>query len=316
MPRGYTECEPHAPLETSHTWGASFGDRNAVKGWRNKRSGFTLIEVLAVIAVIALLAALLFPVFAQSREAAKRTSCLMNVKQMSMAIALYQIDYSDIYPMSEYVTTSGSQGPKHHTWTSMIYPYVKVGNAITQQEMANPTRGIFRCPSNPKPNQSFHYGVHEDLFPNGGVEGEISPFAVASYSSTVVESPSSTVLLMEKGTSHPIDGVVGPNGETSNWPIFHTAGTSWALGCPHAVDDRGIATFRATGDCYPHADTDVSADLGPWPVPGVMPRFRHMGAANMAFGDGRASFIRKGRLNWREHINLPGITSLGIPRSP
>lgn len=277
--------------------------------------GFSLIEVLAVVAVIALLASLLFPVFAQSREAAKRTNCIMNVKQMSVAITLYQIDYNDTYPMSEYVSESPIQGRRHHTWTSMIFPYVKVGNALTQREIAHPTRGIFRCPSNPQPKQSFHYGVHEDLFPNGGTEGQLSS-GFASYSSSVVESPSSTVLLLEKGTSHDIDGLPGANGETSGWPVYHTHGASWALGCPHSIDDRGIATFRATGDCYPHADTDPTVDLGPWPVPGVMPRFRHLGMANMAFGDGRASSVRKGRLNWREHVQLSGITPVGGASMP
>ena len=46
-----------------------------------KQHGFTLIELRVVIAIIAILAAILFPVFARAREAARKTSCLSNMKQ-------------------------------------------------------------------------------------------------------------------------------------------------------------------------------------------------------------------------------------------
>src|SRR5499427_72348 len=57
--------------------------------------GFTLIELLVVIAIIAILAAILFPVFAQAREAARKTSCLSNVKQLSLGILMYSQDYDE-----------------------------------------------------------------------------------------------------------------------------------------------------------------------------------------------------------------------------
>ena len=60
--------------------------------------GFTLIELLVVIAIIAILAAILFPVFAQAREAARKASCLSNIKQFGLATLMYVQDYDDMLP--------------------------------------------------------------------------------------------------------------------------------------------------------------------------------------------------------------------------
>jgi len=64
-----------------------------------KRSAFTLIELLVVIAIIAILAAILFPVFAQAKEAAKRTACLSNTKQNVLGFLMYTNDYDDTSPV-------------------------------------------------------------------------------------------------------------------------------------------------------------------------------------------------------------------------
>ena len=62
------------------------------------KKGFTLIELLVVIAIIAILAAILFPVFAQAKESAKKTACLSNLRQIGMAFLLYGNDNDDRYP--------------------------------------------------------------------------------------------------------------------------------------------------------------------------------------------------------------------------
>lgn len=65
------------------------------------KKAFTLIELLVVIAIIAILAAILFPVFAQAKLAAKRTASLSNIKQVGTAVQIYLADYDDILPRQD-----------------------------------------------------------------------------------------------------------------------------------------------------------------------------------------------------------------------
>src|ERR1044071_7378457 len=66
------------------------------------KRAFTLIELLVVIAIIAILAAILFPVFAQAKAAAKQTQCLSNAKQMGSGLYIYLNDWEDTLPMANY----------------------------------------------------------------------------------------------------------------------------------------------------------------------------------------------------------------------
>ncbi len=69
---------------------------------RSKRA-FTLIELLVVIAIIAILAAILFPVFAQAKKAAKKSQCINQAKQIGLAQAMYQNDFDDSMTPYQYV---------------------------------------------------------------------------------------------------------------------------------------------------------------------------------------------------------------------
>jgi prepilin-type processing-associated H-X9-DG protein len=91
--------------------------------------------------IIAILAAILFPVFAQAREKARQTSCLSNVKQISLAVMMYAQDYDETLPWHYRNTTipgavlyPGGGTSSGIIWPLPVYPYVK-------------NMQIFNCPS-------------------------------------------------------------------------------------------------------------------------------------------------------------------------
>jgi prepilin-type N-terminal cleavage/methylation domain-containing protein/prepilin-type processing-associated H-X9-DG protein len=93
-----------------------------------KRKGFTLIELLVVIAIIAILAAILFPVFAKAREKARAITCTNNLKQLALAIIMYQSDWDGLAPWNR---DCGGVAPAcvdldlNLGWMDFTMPYVK-----------------------------------------------------------------------------------------------------------------------------------------------------------------------------------------------
>jgi prepilin-type N-terminal cleavage/methylation domain-containing protein/prepilin-type processing-associated H-X9-DG protein len=126
---------------------------------RKVRRGFTLIELLVVIAIIAVLIGLLVPAVQQVREAAARTQCMNNLKQIGLACHDYHDSYK-AFPPSR--TTGTVQAyPRQHSWSAMILPYIEQSNVSKIYNMTldwnNPANYpaiqtqllIFNCPSCP-----------------------------------------------------------------------------------------------------------------------------------------------------------------------
>jgi len=99
------------------------------------KKAFTLIELLVVIAIIAILAAILFPVFAQAKTAAKKTASLSNIKQIALAEIMYQNDADDNFVLStqDYADSGcpfagncidGFSQPAL-SWPALLIPYIK-----------------------------------------------------------------------------------------------------------------------------------------------------------------------------------------------
>ena len=91
------------------------------------RRAFTLIELLVVIAIIAILAAILFPVFAQAREAARTTSCLSNTKQLGTSIIMYAQDYDEMLVLTAYYDVASGWV---YGWQDLVVPYIKNFNIM------------------------------------------------------------------------------------------------------------------------------------------------------------------------------------------
>jgi len=86
-----------------------------------QRKAFTLIELLVVIAIIAILAAILFPVFAQAKLAAKKTAALSSVKQLGLAVTMYIGDSDSEYPLA----FQGTNWTGNDLWEQRVQPYTK-----------------------------------------------------------------------------------------------------------------------------------------------------------------------------------------------
>ena len=150
------------------------------------RRGFTLIELLVVIAIIAILAAILFPVFAKAREKARQSSCLSNIKQLTLASMQYAQDYDErmVYNFS-YMPT----GVALYWWYDVLQPYMK-STQITLCPSTSGSAGQYnylRPPGLPNP-ALLCYGVNAMYvsmsFGNGIAMGSI-------------EAPSTTIWIVD-----------------------------------------------------------------------------------------------------------------------
>jgi prepilin-type N-terminal cleavage/methylation domain-containing protein/prepilin-type processing-associated H-X9-DG protein len=113
-----------------------------------RRRGFTLIELLVVIAIIGILAAMLFPVFARAREAARKIQCLSNVKNIAMAVQMYLVDYDAMPPTEhrqEIVSFYDDMGDcDPNVKGAANNPYLRFP-VVLEEYIKN--RDVWRCPS-------------------------------------------------------------------------------------------------------------------------------------------------------------------------
>jgi prepilin-type N-terminal cleavage/methylation domain-containing protein len=133
-----------------------------------RRRGFTLIELLVVIAIIAILVALLLPAVQQAREAARRSQCKNNLKQIGIALHGYHEVYSVLPPGYVRVPPTPTNSASW-TWSAFILPYIdhaplaealRVGEDSPREAALDPLRisemqipiPSFRCPSDTAPN--------------------------------------------------------------------------------------------------------------------------------------------------------------------
>lgn len=170
------------------------------------KRAFTLIELLVVIAIIAILAAILFPVFAQAKDAAKKTVTISNAKQMGTAFIVYSTDNDDTFPLSMGISASTgrwrfntfmpfpsgwfndggwssasgmAQSASH--WANSTFPYLKSAG-ICEVSGAQVAQAAATDFSYPQLKQPYAMGLTMNGLMN-------------NFSTTAVSAPSSGVLL-------------------------------------------------------------------------------------------------------------------------
>jgi prepilin-type N-terminal cleavage/methylation domain-containing protein/prepilin-type processing-associated H-X9-DG protein len=228
------------------------------------RKGFTLIELLVVIAIIAILAAILFPVFAQAKEAAKKAACLSNLRQIGTAFVMYQNDYDDRLPDRRDLKSSLPGG--YRPWTT--WP------------PSDPRAGWAALTLNP-------YTKNDDLWVCQSGSGIFSTtIQVRQAVSTAANAKQSTYWLWRFDRFDdpiPLDNLWGKTGE-------------------QAVSDLQAAGNPQVG--FPESVSDVELAVDPYfprTIPSTPPEVRgkavHAGGRNRLFLDSHAKWLRDIRTN-------------------
>jgi prepilin-type N-terminal cleavage/methylation domain-containing protein/prepilin-type processing-associated H-X9-DG protein len=175
------------------------------------KKAFTLIELLVVIAIIAILAAILFPVFAQAKAAAKKTSCLSNTKQVGLSLFMYGADYDDTAVINsegdwhwQWYAPANNWAWVETTWITLLQPYVK-------------NWGLMVCPSASASDglyASYDYSPQSPFLTGGNLGRAASAFTLNNYynydsaealfqdgghSLTAVQNPAGMVFIADGG---------------------------------------------------------------------------------------------------------------------
>lgn len=285
------------------------------KSWRRRRrsAGFTLIELLVVIAIIAILAAILFPVFAQAREAARKTACLSNQKQLGLAARMYMEDNDgslyhhhegwvlddgtqvDTLPSSADGCVGGGQGNSNaeKPWAIFFQPYMK-------------NRQVLFCPSDSTQHseklassiQDYNGGISQlgtecAAAPNGEqCLAEKNRWTMWSYLLNSIFTHKSCRYAMEGAlTGFATDAVVSSLSDP-NIIMFSERNST-------ALDDAANTAFgyvpQDDYDTWAGEKALVRWGSGPYSDQGWIKYDRHQNGANYIYADGHAKFLRWGK---------------------
>ena len=274
-----------------------------------ERRGFTLIELLVVIAIIAVLIGLLLPAVQKVREAAARTQCANNLKQIGIALHHYH-DHNKVFPPGYVSMTKpdGTDGGPGWGWAAQILEDIEQG---VLQKQIDFTKGIPMAPAAVVAQHLDVYACPSDVVisPSFAVRANNGQMLQVAYASYVAMFGDGPIVATQAGG--PGDGVFYRNSQTRIADI--TDGTSTTILIGERSSDLALATWTASipGASVPPQTPGVVAPSGAAPVlvlghtgtaaAPVTPnsslsdvaafRSRHLAGVNFLFGDGAVHLV-------------------------
>ncbi len=280
-----------------------------------RRAGFTLIELLVVIAIIAILIGLLVPAVQKVREAAARTQCVNNLKQIGLGTHAYHDSYKAF--MAGYKYNAGSD-ISEATWLYFLLPYVEqqavyatanLGQNFGSLPNANSTintilPAVYSCPSDSGGGStSWSLYLKGSYVGNDGIGPMTSPAngwqtsaSVTKYGifmlnsrtrmADVTDGTSNTALASEiiktPGAADDLRGIMyypeGPLYQHNNGPNSTTPDSLRSSACNNIPEAPCTGTYSA----YNNRSLIMSA------------RSRHPGGVNLCMADGTVRFVSNG----------------------
>lgn len=217
------------------------------------RKGFTLIELLVVIAIIAILAAILFPVFARAREAARKSSCQNNLKQLATGLKMYADDYQNTMPCSDVrLGAANNVADPNFCQTIGAFPppagFNPSGNATIATCLSSyvKARDVFFCPSD-----SSNTGAVTDAISYIYRRAVDMYAASANANESAFEYPASQMTFVDRRGFHSGD-----------------SGNGWALGVKLncAFQDGHVQFAAAKGGATATKPGPTAFDTAGWPM--------------------------------------------------
>lgn len=264
-----------------------------------KRNAFTLIELLVVIAIIAILAAILFPVFAQAKLAAKKSTDLSNMKQMGTASYMYYTDYDDalfLYrtvspagnPFYSNPNVDGGSGPCHPGsgagsrlfWVFLLQPYTKNYDLFKGPGVSNAWVGV---EPNGASNGNCSYGGQNSY----GVNRVVFNANQAALNNSVLAEPANTMIITDT-TYYDLMPKMTKRDATDAWPLGQFIGDPGAT--QYAVINKSNCDYYyywvqlGGGTC----DTFLPNTVANETLYMNKVKMRNGGQMNNAFADGHA----------------------------